>query len=188
MNIRTTSITSPSTPGQRGAALIMAMVFLLLLTILGVTAMSTTSLEEKMAGNVRDKDVAFQAAEAALITGENWILDQLKEPEPNNSIGLYEFDSTSSQSVWDTVDWDGTSDLVVFPDTPTQTGSSGLTDVKTQPKYIIEVLAHVPEEGGSLRLGAYASSFTTVMRITARGTGGTDSAVAMVQSIFQKAF
>jgi type IV pilus assembly protein PilX len=188
MNIHKNSDNSYPMPGQRGAALIIAMVFLLLLTILGVTAMGTTSLQEKMAGNVRNKDLAFQAAEAALISGENWVLDQIKEPEPDNSIGLYEFDSTTSQPVWNTVNWDGTSNLVVYPDTPTQSGGSGLTGVKTQPKYIIEVLAHVPEAGGSLRLGAYASSFTTILRITARGTGGTDNAVAMVQSTFQKAF
>lgn len=52
--------------GQRGAALIMALVILLILTILGVTAMSTSSLEQKMAGNIQDLTRAFQAAESGI--------------------------------------------------------------------------------------------------------------------------
>jgi type IV pilus assembly protein PilX len=50
--------------GQQGAALVMALVILLILTILGVTAMSTSSLEQKMAGNIQDLTRAFQAAES----------------------------------------------------------------------------------------------------------------------------
>jgi type IV pilus assembly protein PilX len=172
---------------QHGTALIIALVFLLLLTLLGVTAMGTTSLEEKMSGNLRDKDLAFQAAETGLIAGEDWVANQLKEPEPNNSIGIYEFDSNASQWIWDTVDWNGTN-LVLYPSTPTQTATGGLSGIKSQPKYIIEVLAHVPEQGGSLRMNSTTGSGTTILRITARGSGGTDNAVAMVQSVYQKAF
>ena len=51
---------------QRGAILIVALLFLTILTILGVTAMTTTTHEEKMAGHSRDTSLAFQAAEAAL--------------------------------------------------------------------------------------------------------------------------
>lgn len=49
---------------QRGSALIIALVFLLILTLLGVSAMQGTSQEEKMAGNLRDLNLAFQGAEA----------------------------------------------------------------------------------------------------------------------------
>ena len=51
---------------ERGAVLIVALLFLVMLTLLGVTAMTGTTLEERMAGNARDNAVAFQAAEAAL--------------------------------------------------------------------------------------------------------------------------
>ena len=51
---------------QKGAALAMALVILLILTILGVTAMSTSSLEQKMAGNIQDMTRAFQAAESGV--------------------------------------------------------------------------------------------------------------------------
>ena len=59
---------------QAGSALIVSLVILLLLTLIGVTAMSTTSLEERMAGNNRDENIAFQAAETAARDGENWIV------------------------------------------------------------------------------------------------------------------
>jgi type IV pilus assembly protein PilX len=55
---------------QRGAILIIAMVMLLLLTIIGLSSMRGTSLQESMAGNMRDSSLAFQAAEAALRKGE----------------------------------------------------------------------------------------------------------------------
>jgi type IV pilus assembly protein PilX len=51
---------------QRGAVLIIALLFLTILTILGVTAMSATTFEERLAGNARDAGLAFQAADAAL--------------------------------------------------------------------------------------------------------------------------
>ena len=51
---------------QRGAVLLVALIMLLLLTILGAAAMRDTNLQERMAGNMRDHDLAFQAAEAAL--------------------------------------------------------------------------------------------------------------------------
>jgi len=51
---------------QRGMALIMALVILMILTILGVTAMTTSSLEEKMAGNIQEQTRAFQAAESGV--------------------------------------------------------------------------------------------------------------------------
>ena len=58
---------------QAGIALVVALVFLLVLTILGVTAMQSATLQERMAGNVRDRNVGFQAAEAALRAGEDWV-------------------------------------------------------------------------------------------------------------------
>ena len=51
---------------QKGAVLIVALLFLVILTILGITAMSGTTMEERMSGNSRDINVALQAAEAAL--------------------------------------------------------------------------------------------------------------------------
>lgn len=56
----------PSATEQRGAVLVMAMVILLILTIIGVTAMNTSSLEAKMATNIQETNRAFTAAESGL--------------------------------------------------------------------------------------------------------------------------
>jgi len=66
----TMRLTRGSVDGQRGSVLVVSLIFLLLLTLLGLAALQTTTLEEKMAGNVTDQSRAFQAAEAALRNAE----------------------------------------------------------------------------------------------------------------------
>ncbi len=56
---------------QRGAVLVTALVFLVILTLLGITSMSTNTLEERMAGNFQDANRAFQAAESGLSAAFN---------------------------------------------------------------------------------------------------------------------
>ncbi|MEO4047230.1 PilX N-terminal domain-containing pilus assembly protein [Pseudomonas sp. CAU 1711] len=58
---------------QDGMALFVSLIFLLLLTIIGVAAMQNAGLQEKMAGNVKIKNETFQLAERALREGENFI-------------------------------------------------------------------------------------------------------------------
>lgn len=53
---------------QRGTALIVAMVLLLVMTILGVSSMHTVKTEERMAANMQESVRSFEAAEAALST------------------------------------------------------------------------------------------------------------------------
>lgn len=58
---------------QHGATLLTALIFLVILTLLGIGMYSTTTSEEKMARNFRDKEIALQAAEAALNEAKIWI-------------------------------------------------------------------------------------------------------------------
>jgi Tfp pilus assembly protein PilX len=67
---------------QSGMALIISLIILLLLTLISVSAMKVNSLEEKMAGNDRNRNTAFQAAEAALRAGEARILDLWRNKTP----------------------------------------------------------------------------------------------------------
>lgn len=60
------TIQKPLRSRQRGVVLVIALVFLAVLTILGVSAVVSTSQEEKMARYTRDYNIALQAAEAAL--------------------------------------------------------------------------------------------------------------------------
>lgn len=50
---------------QNGAVLIVSLVMLLLMTILGLTAMSGATMEQKMAGNSQDLNITLQASESA---------------------------------------------------------------------------------------------------------------------------
>jgi type IV pilus assembly protein PilX len=72
---------SLSIRAQSGAVLIVSLLFLVVLTMLGVTAMTSTTFEERMAGNARDAAVAHHAAEAALRVGRNAIIE-LSGPRP----------------------------------------------------------------------------------------------------------
>jgi type IV pilus assembly protein PilX len=56
---------------MRGATLVVALIMLVLIAIIGFGAMQTTTMEEKMSGNLRDKNISFQAAEAGL--RERWV-------------------------------------------------------------------------------------------------------------------
>jgi type IV pilus assembly protein PilX len=56
-----------------GMVLITSLIILLVLTLLGLASIQNTSLEERMAGNLRRENIAFQAAESALRAGENWL-------------------------------------------------------------------------------------------------------------------
>lgn len=55
---------------QTGTALIVSLIILAVVTLLGVSNMKTSNSELRMAGSMRDRGVAFEAAEAALIIVE----------------------------------------------------------------------------------------------------------------------
>lgn len=56
---------------QQGMVLLVSLVFLLLLTMIGISSMQNATMQEKMAGNVKLRNESFQVAEAALRVGEN---------------------------------------------------------------------------------------------------------------------
>ena len=57
---------------QRGAALVVGMIMLVILTLLGISGLVTATLELQMAGNAQNQERAFQAAEAGI---EDALLD-----------------------------------------------------------------------------------------------------------------
>jgi len=50
---------------QSGAALVIGLIILLVMTLLGVTSMNTSRTELKIAANIQNRSVAFQTAETA---------------------------------------------------------------------------------------------------------------------------
>ncbi|HET8692290.1 MAG TPA: PilX N-terminal domain-containing pilus assembly protein, partial [Steroidobacteraceae bacterium] len=51
---------------QQGAALVIGLVLLLVLTILAVSGVFTSTMELRMVGNTQNQERAFQAAEVAI--------------------------------------------------------------------------------------------------------------------------
>lgn len=143
----------------------------MLLTLVGTTAMQVTGLEERMAGNMRDRNLAFQAAESALRAGEN-VLTQATLPDftSTGENGLY---SQDGDPPGDYADW--SSNTVEY--------SGTMGQVAAAPRYVIQRLANVVS-GDSLDAGTYGQS--EIYRVTARGVGGTDNAVVIVQSTYKR--
>lgn len=56
---------------QQGMALLISLVFLLLLTLIGISSMQNATLQEKMAGSVTLRNQSFQLAEMNLRIGES---------------------------------------------------------------------------------------------------------------------
>ncbi|MDH3671664.1 MAG: PilX N-terminal domain-containing pilus assembly protein [Gammaproteobacteria bacterium] len=175
----------PTMHRQQGVALVMSMAFLLILTLIGITALNTSALEERMAGNMVDKNYALQAAESALLAGEALIppLGGVPPLEPPNPTDGFHLPSTTAAPRWaeSTGVWAGT-DYISY---------AGLTKVATQPKFIIEHMGQV-STGNDVTAGeGYGGSGSPdmeVFRITARGTGSSDNAQSMVQSTYEILF
>lgn len=55
---------------QRGATLLISLILLLIITVLAISSMREVTLEERIVGNLRDQQAAFNGAESALREGE----------------------------------------------------------------------------------------------------------------------
>lgn len=165
---------------QRGVVLVVAMLILLLITIVGVTGMQTTILQESMAGAIRDKHIAFNAAEAALRQGEEY-LTGASLPVFSDADGRYSSEGTSEE-LWKTVDWTAASasacNCFIYPNT----GLVG-SHLTTLPRYIIEELPESEIEASSVVVGIKPTNKRTLYQVTARGVGKM-GAVAILQSTY----
>jgi type IV pilus assembly protein PilX len=173
---------------QNGVVLFIALVLLLVLTIAGVSAVQTTSLEERMARNTHDSVLAFQAAESALREAETFIATNVSSTAPftaSGNGGLWSTATYTEPDRWLTPGiWDNGS-------SQSAESSTALSLVAAQPRFIIEWVATVEREQNPNLMG---SSYNTVLdrveifRITARGVGGTPNSIVMLQSTFGKFF
>lgn len=166
---------------QRGAVLIVSLVFMLLLTIVSVTSMKSATLQERMAGNSKDINLAFQAAEAALRDGES-LLAQISVGPFNGSNGLYLScpDSSDSRAACQEPDWrDAASSgwQVVAAGT--------VSDVSRQPEYIIEEMISVSGASEVLDsdLPVVAEGY---YRVTARGFGASDRSMVVLSTTYKR--
>jgi len=169
---------------ERGAVLAISLIFLLLMTLIGLTGMKTTVLEEKMAGNSRNQGLAFQSAETGLHGAERYL---------NGIVTASDFSGSINGLVSEVTEDPDYLDSSIWVDASSVEYNSGLSIINSDPRYIIKLVGESEEDvNAGLNLGGYGESLPgtqiTIFRVTSRGTGGTDSARVTLQSNFGKRF
>lgn len=210
------SISQPPRPRgiarpQHGVVLMTALIFLLLLTMLAVSAAGHASLQERMAGGLRNAQLAELAAEMAL-RGAEWRLWKAAQTAPircgvapiadcyvyDPAHPIKEVQEFRSKDGWVTkgaTEYKGGDGRLDY----TTLAGSGLADdarrtavLAKNPYYIIEDLGPEfssetpPSEGDSPRDTAAGAGRTGrhIYRITARATGGSEYVVRVLESTF----
>jgi type IV pilus assembly protein PilX len=168
-------------PGRQiGAVLVISLLILLVLTILGMSAMGTAGLEEKMAGNARAKDLSFQAAESALRAGEARF-------QNGGTWATGGGPTVGEAGIWGP---DTTGITAANPQTASWWSANAIApagnfgDPDPDPRYVIEDYGFVPDslnpEDLAKRIGVVS------FRITARGAVGNTATV--LQSVYAKRY
>lgn len=180
-------VASPKWPVPRresGVILIVVLVMLLAVMVLGVSAFLTVSLGERIAGNSRDRQVAFQAAESALRDAERMMSDDTDGPFQPLRVNQFSADCTSgycrssaAAPIWSALseaDWVSSKTWVYGAGS----GVAAIADVASQPRYVIEYQETVqPIEPGKPCVALFL--------VTARAAGIASSTNVMLQSVFR---
>ena len=186
---------SRSARRQRGLSLVTTMVLMLATLSLGVAVMSVNAMEERMIGNTKDRDLALQAAEAALRDGEQDVANNVSPstafsdacasglctpPSQRSALG-----ALASLPVDDSrLGFDWTVDGMVRH-YGQYTGAQQFPSVAQQPRYVIEKFSYLGTPAGeSVVLGSEPVAPGVGYRITARGVGARPETVVVLQSIY----
>lgn len=172
-------------PGQAGFALITILMILVMLTLLAVSMYRGFGLQEKIAGNTREKERAFQGAQNTLAFGE-WLLLNGVPATGTTCTGITTVSTVDNMRVCVAAltnpgDPDGwtTAQTYTPPNMKVVTGGGtydkdGSTDINyaDTPKLYVNYL------------GLSADGKQALYGVTAAGYGGTDSTRAVVQSVY----
>lgn len=178
--------------GEQGAALVVGLFILLILTLIGVSGMQTTVQEEKMAGNARDYNLAFQAAEAGLIEAERRLeamvaLTDFAAGDPGHLTEGDTVDDTPSYYT-DYTTWSSSNSPLKYIQ-----ATGDYPFINSKPRIIIR---KVTEQGSSanstLTIGGYgervAGEQLSIFKVTSRATGSTDGSQVILQTYYGKKF
>lgn len=193
----------PNRQSQDGFSLIATLILLVVVTILGVGSSQMVLLAEKSTRFQRDSQIAFQAAEAALIDAEFDIRGPNTSTASRTSTfvtgsvvgfvdgcgtgvskGLCTPAAAGTKPVWYTVNFQDESTnatTVKFGEFTGRSLSTGTSGIRSEmpPRYIIEVIP----DGTP---GTNATTKPTLYRVTAMGFGPRKSTQAVAQMIFRK--
>ncbi len=168
---------------QQGAVLIVGLIMLIIITLMGVVAMKSSILQEKLSAGSMDQSIAFQAAESALRDAEIYANQNLDSSSAFTSActgGLCLPSSTATQSWQSISDWTTSALPIVYG---ANTSAAAINDVALQPRYIIELLPDLPVASGNSTTSPIPGN---AFRITAMGWGKRASTPIMLQSIYIK--
>lgn len=156
--------------------MLVGLIMVLLITIIGLAAIRGSGLQEQMAGNMRDRHVAFEAAEAALNQGEDSIMAVGNPTTLIGTAGYHHTFKRPSALFWEQeFNWDGLA--VAYGGT--------IDHVSSQPRFVVEqLITLLPGSDGSAVgfLDAQDQEPVITYRVTARGEGGNENTQAIVQS------
>jgi type IV pilus assembly protein PilX len=166
---------------QRGAVLVIAMLLLMVLTIIGVTVMQMSRMQERMAGNARDVNLAFQAAEGVLRGAESYLRAQTVRPL-TCSAGpclVWVEDSVTGAIANQNYSWWAANGQTY--------GLDPIAGVSETPVAVIEELGFVRTDGGVV-MGQDPPDGRDFYQVTSRSTGGSGQADIVLQSTFTRKF
>lgn len=169
---------------QQGAALLMGLILLLIMTLLGISAMRGTTLQERMAGALHEQNLALQSAESALRAGEQALLDSvtLNFSQP----GWYDSNQTDKVPDWEN---DGTNVAEVGDGGVVEHAPEGL-DRQNNPQFYvvrIPVVQADSSQGSSMSLGdGTVNTEFDMYKIVARGFGNNTRSVVILESTFRR--
>jgi type IV pilus assembly protein PilX len=170
---------------QQGAVLVTSMIILLILTMLALSSVQNTSMQEIMSRNERDRDLAFHSAETGLRESDAFItsLTALTQFQVANNNGFY--DSVNNAPIdFSTFDWlvaannDRGFIEVVTPDARTPLSA----------RYVIEWVRTVVSDEDRLNIDSIGqdtgSGTTQMFRTTSMGLGASGNARILLQSTY----
>lgn len=167
---------------QQGVVMIITLLVLLLLTVIGVNAMQLNTYEEKMAGNMRNRNLAFEAAEATLRHAEQEFIENLANTTNfTGSDGLYGESDNEPAALFDALTWVNAYSRIY---------DGSISEVYSQPRFMVRKVTEIePTATAGSDLGLYGyghgnnkGETATIFRVTARGVGGSSHSQVVLQS------
>lgn len=174
---------------QHGSVMVIALIFLLVMTLLILASVRGTVMQERMAGNLYDRSLAFQAAETTLREGERYVLANAPK-----SVAIKGCDSSGNCAKPDPEAVPAWKDEENWKEAHSAEDGHGhviqVGDLAVPPRFLIELLADdMPEvnlcETTSIDPDApcLAGAEGLRYRITAR-SGEAGRAVVILQSVY----
>ncbi|KZX79060.1 hypothetical protein A3715_09585 [Oleiphilus sp. HI0009] len=174
---------------QKGAALFISLIFLLILTVLGVSSMNDTIMQGKMSAAIQDGNVALQGSETAVRAAEQAI-EAFISTTGFNSTGPF-YTNGNAPDPFDASIW-------VDDVNNTATQAAGAVAGQTvQPRYFIELAGSVEDDGLNTGQGDFGETgggygsgtgnpLIITFRIVARSTGGTANSQRIIETYYGK--